>query len=102
VLPAIAHVVEVGEALDVGFGEIGEADAASVCPVTANLVMEEVLVLPPHGGLNDGMEHLQRRRRRNLDPAPDGRLAVFEGDLKADNGVFHATSLADAAPHLFT
>src|SRR5271166_2241993 len=57
-------------------------------------------ILPFHGGLNDGMELLERHRDRYLDFAPDRRITVEQIDAQRGNRVrrdaigTHAASLA--------
>jgi hypothetical protein len=113
VFPAITHVVEIAEALELAVEEIfelhasrgdialaGEAaivHAGTIDSLAPDMELVEVRVLPSHRGLDDDVQVLERDGGRDFDPAPDWWLGVDEGDLQADDNISHAAVLAEAA-----
>ena len=109
-LPAVAHVVDIDEALDAVGGELVEADAAGADRardtepfsaharpgdgLPADVELVEVIVLPAHRRLDHGVQVLEGQRRGHLDPAPDRRLGVGEHDLQPNDGIAHAARVA--------
>ena len=98
VLPGISHVVEVGELLDAVGNQLAELDLALVAdlqvapkvvwplawvavPLTTDLELVQVVVVPAHAGLDDVVQ-LDQRAVLHLDPPPDRGLDVPERDLQ--------------------
>src|SRR5258707_1067233 len=79
VLPAVAEIVDVGEFCFAWPQQLVQAQlggAAGPDARAGDLELPEMAVLPVHGGLDDGMQLLERHRGRHLDLAPDRRIRV--------------------------
>jgi len=110
-MPAIAEVVPVPEALDAVAHQVGEGDAffgkrridvdpdivvrdAVLAPVDVELV--QVGVEPSHGGVQRAVQFTEVVRGRHFEASPDRRLGADQRDLQGDDGV-HAGSVGSPA-----
>jgi len=57
------------------------------------LEVVQVIVGPAHEDLNDIVQAFKREARRHLDPAPDRRIDIEQGDRDADDLVLHAATM---------
>jgi len=61
----------------------------------ARLKVPEMIILPPHGGLDHVVEHLEASSDRHLDYAPDRGLDVVEADAQSSDGLLRHAAVLD-------
>src|SRR5215213_10514806 len=93
--PVVAEVVGVGEAGDTRLdqavqgnaflvGDIVDGAGIAVLPAL-DVECAEMVVFPPHGGLNRAMQVTERRLTGNQEPAPDRWFRAAQRQLQADH-----------------
>ncbi len=104
VLPIVAEVVDVAEALDAPLDQRAELDVAVVVgglvarpgivvgltiAAVADLELMQVVVLPAHRRLDDPVQHVQAAVGGDADPTPDGRPQAAQRDLEDERSRRH-------------
>lgn len=109
VLPEIPKIISVGKALSGAHqaaergralvqGRIPAVAVVGAVPQATNVEVVQVVVPPPEGRLNHGVQLGEGRLARDLQPAPDRRFDLADGYPQLVNGVIGSHATNDRRP----